>query len=341
MSVRGDGVRIALMGVGRIGIGHAEALAHLPQVELTLCDPDIDRARQAAEGMGVAFSTPQAVFADPTGIDGVVIASPTSTHEELILACAKARVPFFCEKPVAPDLEGTRRCIEAVREAGIASQIGFQRRFDPGYIEARRRVHSGELGDVHRVHMLTCDQTPPPEDFVANSGGIFRDCLVHDFDIVRWVTGREVEEVFAFGSVRGAPYFETHGDVDEAVVVLRMDDGTLASAHTSRNNGQGYDVRMEIAGTKGNATVGLEPKVPLVSAEPGVAFPNDKPWDDFIARFQECYVVELRAFVDVVAGRTPSPCPIDEALEALHVALAAGLSRVEGRPVLVNEIRHS
>lgn len=341
----GSTVRIALIGAGRIGVGHAAALAGIAEVSLTVCDADGERAAQVAQEVGaahgtqVAVSTAPEVLAHPQDYDGVVIATPTAAHEELVLGCARAGLPFFCEKPVSMDLEGTRRCIQAVHGAGVASQIGFQRRFDPGYQEARRRVAAGELGAVHRVHMLTCDQNPPPETFVSSSGGIWRDCLIHDIDALRWVTGREVEEVFAFGAVRGAEYFRTHGDVDEGVALLRMDDQTLVTAHTSRNNGQGYDVRMEISGTLANATVGLEPKVPLVSVEPGVTFPDDEPWVDFIARFKGCYETELRTFVDVAAGRAASPCTIDDALEALHVALAIGRSREEGRPVKVSEIR--
>lgn len=336
---------IALLGAGRIGVGHAAALAGLTDVALTVCDLDAERAQTVAasltpaSGIPVAHATIEQVFGDPDRYDGLVIATPTATHEALILRAAAAGLPFFCEKPLATDLAGTRRCIEAVRDAGIATQVGFQRRFDPGYTEARRRVQAGELGQIHRLHMLTCDQFPPSEQFVASSGGIWRDCLIHDIDILRWVTGLEVEEVFAYGAVRGESYFAAHGDIDEGVAVLRLSDGTLATAQTSRNNGAGYDVRMEIAGTKGTAVVGLENKVPLASAEPGVTFPAGPPWDDFIARFKECYERELARFVDVVAGRASSPCTAADALEALHVALALGCSREQGRPVRVAEIR--
>lgn len=341
----GSTVRIALIGTGRIGVGHAAALAGTAGVALTVCDTDGERAARVAQEVGaahgtqVAVSTVPEVLGSPQAYDGVVIATPTATHEELVLGCARAGLPFFCEKPVSMDLAGTRRCIQAVHDSGVASQVGFQRRFDPGYQEARRRVAAGELGAVHRVHMLTCDQNPPPEAFVASSGGIWRDCLIHDIDALRWVTGCEVEEVFAFGAVRGADYFSAHGDVDEGVALLRLEDQTLVTAHTSRNNGQGYDVRMEISGTTANATVGLEPKVPLVSVEPGATFPDGDPWVDFIARFKDCYEAELRAFVEVAAGRSASPCTIDDALEALHVALALGRSREEGRPVKVSEVR--
>lgn len=338
-------IRCALLGAGRIGVGHAEALAQIDQVALTVADADPQRAQQVAQslepasGITVAHTTPQEVFSRAEDYDAVVIATPTATHEELVLACARAGLPFFCEKPLASDLAGTQRCIEAVEQAGIASQVGFQRRFDPAYTEARRRVQAGELGQVHRVHMLTCDQSPPPESFVAMSGGIWRDCLIHDIDALRWVTGREVEEVMAFGQVRGADYFRAHGDIDEGVALLRLDDGTLVTAQTSRNNGQGYDVRMEISGTLGNATVGLEPKVPLVSVEPGADFPGPEPWVDFIARFADCYGRELAAFIDVVAGRGESRCEARDAMEALRVAIALGVSREQGRPVRVADIQ--
>lgn len=336
---------IALLGVGRIGVGHAKALADLPDVALTVSDLDAERAAavaaslQPASGIRVAAASIEDVFGNPDRYDGLVIATPTSTHEALIIRAASVGLPFFCEKPVAADLEGSRRAMAAVHEAGIASQIGFQRRFDPAYTEARRRVAAGELGQVHRLHMLTCDQFPPSEQFVAHSGGIWRDCLIHDIDALRWVTGGEVAEVFAYGAVRGEPYFATHGDIDEGVALMRMEDDTLVTAQTSRNNGAGYDVRMEIAGTAGTCVVGLEPKVPLTSAEPGVTFPDGEPWTDFIARFKDCYARELRTFVDVVAGRATSPCTIDDALEALHVALALGRSRELGRPVAVAEVR--
>lgn len=331
-------MRIALLGAGRICAGHAAALADIDGVELVVCDSDPARGRNLADRLGVAHAAAADVLS-PGRVDGVVIATPTATHEGVVLACVEAGIPFLCEKPVAVDLEGTRRCAEAVRASGVPAQIGFQRRFDPGYAEARRRLRCGELGERHRVHMLTCDQTPPPEHFVASSGGIFRDCLIHDFDALRWVTGSEVEEVFAYGAVRGEDHFSAHGDVDEAVVVLRMEDSTLVTAQTSRNNGQGYDVRMELHGSRGNASVGLEPKVPLVSSEPGVDFPEGAPWDDFIARFEDCYRRELRAFTDLVAGHGPSRCTVEDALEALCIAVAVGRSRREHRTVELAEIR--
>ncbi|MDO4900575.1 Gfo/Idh/MocA family oxidoreductase [Actinomyces sp.] len=339
------GIRCALLGAGRIGRGHAAALAAIDEVALTVADADPYRAREVAQalepasGVAVKHTVPGEVFARAEEYDAVVIATPTASHEELVLACARVGLPVFCEKPLASDLAGTKRCIDAISRAGIASQIGFQRRFDPAYAEARRRVRAGELGQVHRVHMLTCDQNPPPESFVATSGGIWRDCLIHDIDALRWVTGREVVEVVAFGQVRGADYFRAHGDIDEGVALLRLDDGTMVTAQTSRNNGQGYDVRMEIAGTRANATVGLDRKVPLVSVEPGADFPGPEPWVDFIARFADCYGRELRAFIDVVAGRATSRCEAREALEALRVAIALGISREQGRPVRLEEIQ--
>lgn len=329
---------IALLGAGRIGVGHAKCFANNPAVDLIICDVNMERAQEVADMVGGRAMELDAVFAPGSGVDGVAIATATTTHPELIKRAAEAGLPFFCEKPVALSLEETLEAVAAVKKAGVAAQIGFDRRFDLAYNEAKRALQAGEIGELHRLHMLTCDPAPPPESFVSGSGGIIRDCLIHDFDILRWTTGLEVEEVYAMGSVRGADYFAKYDDHDEVVITLRMSDGTLATAHTSRNNGAGYDVRMELAGTKGNRTVGLEDRVPLTSAEPGCEWPPGPAWYDFLERFEPCFQRELDAFVQVVAGEIESPCPIEEALESLRIALAAMKSMEENRPVKLSEI---
>jgi myo-inositol 2-dehydrogenase / D-chiro-inositol 1-dehydrogenase len=209
------------------------------------------------------------------------------------------------------------------------------RRFDPGYVAARRALLGGELGDLRRVHLVSGDPVPVPAAFVPTSGGIFRDFTIHDIDILRWVSGREVVEVYATGANRGAAYFGAAGDVDEAAALLTLDDGTLATAQTSRYNGAGYDVRMELAGTRATWVVGLSDRTPLTSAEPGTRFPSGRPWDHFYERFRPSYAAELDAFVDLVAGSGANPCSITDALQAFVVADALELSRAERRPVRV------
>lgn len=332
-------LRIGIIGVGRIGLAHARTVLAQPGVSrLVLADVDTELADRAATELGATACSIDDVFSQ---VDGVVIATPTSTHADLLIRSARAGVPAFCEKPVALDVAATREVLAAVEASGTPVQIGFQRRFDAGYSAARAAVKSGEIGEVRRAHMLTCDPIPPAERFVPTSGGIFKDCGIHDVDALRWVTGAEVVEVFAYGVGRGETYFDTYADCSEAAAVLTMDDGTLATLHLSRYNGAGYDVRMEIAGTTGTIAVGLDEHSALRSVETGVSFPEGDPFSWFYPRFQESYSAELAAFLAVAAREQDSPATVADALEALYVCEALALSRSQGRPVRVDEIRHS
>lgn len=325
--------RIGLLGVGRIGIMHARILA--PKVEsLVVADVVPERARQAADELGARVRSVEDFF-DSDDLDGVVLATPTDAHAHHIEAAVRLSVPIFCEKPVALDIASTERANAAAKSAGVPVHIGFQRRFDAAYAAARERLAEGKIGELRRVHMHTLDQAPAAREFLAASGGIFTDCLIHDFDALRWVTGREVEEVFAFGTDLGLPDFADFSDVCETVLALRLTGGALATAHSSRFNGAGYDVRMEVHGTEGTDVVGMDERLPVRSLEPGVAYPSGEPWVDFIARFADCYERELEAFLDVVAGKGEVPSTIDDAVASLRVAEACAASCREGRPVKV------
>ncbi|MGW9351497.1 Gfo/Idh/MocA family protein [Nocardiopsis flavescens] len=333
-------MRIGLIGTGRIGLSHAAALAARPEVDdLVVADLDPSSAGAAAERTGARAADRVGDLLAPGAVDALVVTAATGAHPGLILAGAAAGIPVFCEKPVAPTVAETARVLEEVERSGARVHIGFMRRFDAGYRRAHRAVRAGELGDLHRVHATTCDMAPPPAAYIAGSGGLFRDCHVHDFDILRWVTGLEVEEVFAYGANRGAAYFAEHGDVDTSAAVLRLSDGTLATLQGSRYNGAGYDVRMELAGTRATLAVGLDGRAPLRSAEPGADFPADDPWEEFWSRFTPAYEAEIAAFIAMVRDGTPSPCTVADALEAVLVADAADLSRREHRPVRVDEVR--
>lgn len=332
-------MRIGFLGVGRIGASHAAVVSrHEAVTSLVVADADPGRARAVADELGAeSVADVDAVLA--AGVDAIVVATATDSHAELIAAGARAGVPVFCEKPVALDVPGTLRVLDEVRAAGAPVQIGFQRRFDAGYVAARDALQSGRLGELRRVHAVTADPAPPHASYIPTSGGIYRDCLIHDFDIVRWVTGREVVDVIARGANRGARFFAEAGDVDETVAILTLDDDTLVTVHGSRYNGAGYDVRMEIAGTDATIAVGLDENSALRSAEPGVEFPPGSPHPTFWERFADAYVAEINAFVEVVRGERPSPCSVEEALEALYVAEAATRSRLEGRRVEIAEVR--
>lgn len=337
-------MRVALLGAGRIGSAHAATLRRLVGIdELLIADVDPDRARRAADTSAagdvteVRATSIDDAFARRPG--AVVIAAPTPAHAELILRAAGAGIPTFCEKPLAGSLASTVEVVEQVEGLGATVQVGFQRRFDEGYRSARAALRAGSIGQLRRAHLLTCDPSPPPAEYIRTSGGIYRDCHVHDFDILRWVTGQEVEWVFATGSNRGADFFAAADDVDESSALLELDDGTLVTLQGSRYNGAGYDVRMELAGTEGSRSVGLDARSPMVSAEPDTDFPGGPPWRNFQERFAAAYETELAAFLDVAAGTIDSPCTPRDALEALYVAEAADLSRREGRVVHLQELR--
>ncbi|WP_055489349.1 Gfo/Idh/MocA family oxidoreductase [Streptomyces sp. TP-A0356] len=333
-------MRIGILGLGRIGAFHAATLASLDAVDsLVVTDPVAAAAAAAAERFGAtAVDSPQALFA--AGVDGVVIAAATDAHPALILAAVAAGVPVFCEKPVARTVGESLAVLRAVQDSGIEVHVGYNRRFDAGCVAARKAVLSGELGELHTVRSTTLDPAPPPEAYIAVSGGIFRDCSVHDFDIVRWVTGREVVEVYAAGGNRGAEYIAAAGDADTASALLTLDDGTLALVSNSRHNARGHDVRLELHGMKDSIAVGLEDKLPLRSVEPGATFPAGAPHHFFMDRFADAYRAELTAFTEVVAGRTPSPCTVSDALEASWIAEACTRSLAEHRPVRIEEVRH-
>ncbi|WP_086860759.1 Gfo/Idh/MocA family protein [Streptomyces milbemycinicus] len=332
-------MRIGIMGLGRIGAFHAETLAGLDAVDsLVVTDPVAAAAATAAQRFGAtAVDSPEAVFA--AGVDGVVIAAATDAHPELILAAVKAGVPVFCEKPVARGVTESLEVLRAVADGGVEVHIGYNRRFDAGCAAARAAVVSGELGPLHTVRSTTLDPAPPPAAYVAASGGIFRDCAVHDFDIVRWVTGREVTEAYATGGNRGADYIRAAGDVDTASALLTLDDGTIAVISNSRHNARGYDVRLELHGMKDSVAVGLEDRLPLRSVEPGATFPAGTPHDFFMDRFADAYRAELTAFTEVVAGTRRSPCTVADAIEASWIAEACTLSLRERRPVRLEEVR--
>ncbi|MFI6657620.1 Gfo/Idh/MocA family oxidoreductase [Streptomyces sp. NPDC050523] len=332
-------MRIGILGLGRIGAFHAETLSGLGAVEsLVLTDPFADAAKSAAERFGgEVVDSPQALLS--AGVDGIVVAAATDAHPGLILAGVEAGIPVFCEKPVARTMAEGVRVLKAIEGSDVPIQIGYNRRFDAGFVAARAAVASGELGKLHTVRSTTLDPAPPPAAYIAASGGIFRDCSVHDFDIIRWVTGREVVEVYAVGGNRGAEYIKEAGDADTTGAILTLDDGTIAVVSNSRHNARGYDVRMEIHGFADSIAVGLEDKLPLRSVEPGVTFPAGTPHDFFMDRFTAAYRAELTAFTEVVAGSRPSPCTVADALEAGWIADACTLSLHEHRPVTIAEVR--
>ena len=330
-------MHVGLVGTGRIGALHARSLKSSPLVSrLTVVDADSERAAGVARSVGAEQAeSPQALI--DSGLDALVIAAATPAHAELLHMAADASVAAFCEKPIALDLAATDDVIEHVRRAGIFVQIGFQRRFDAGYRAARDAVQAGALGDVHVVRLATHDPAPPPEPYVATSGGIWRDLAIHDFDIGAWVVGRRVTEVFADGEAN-ASLFARHEDVDAACALLRFEGGILGLVSATRNDPRGYDVRMELFGLRDSVAVGWDDRTPLRSLEPGVQPPPKRGYQDFLERFEPAYRAELHGFLEAVRDGAESPSTVTDARRALAVALAADRSLREHRPVQVEEV---
>jgi myo-inositol 2-dehydrogenase/D-chiro-inositol 1-dehydrogenase len=326
------GATLAVIGLGRIGAFHAETLSGLPGVdELVVTDERPDVTAAVADKLGVrAVATAEAALA--SGVDGVVIAAATPAHAQLILAAVDAGIPVFCEKPIAFTAAESRDVVARLANSTVPVQIGYNRRFDPAYVAAYDAVRAGDLGRLTTVRSTTMDPAPPPPAYVAASGGIFRDCSVHDFDIVRWIVGREVVEVYATGTDHG-------DDAASAQTLLTFDDGTMGVVSNTRYNGRGYDCRLELHGSTDSVVAGWDQNVPVRNLTPGETFPNGRPHQFFMDRFIDAYRAELNAFLDVATGRRTSPCTPQEALEVAWIAEAATLSLHQHRPVRMEEVR--
>lgn len=238
-------MRLGLIGLGRIGAFHADTLVGLDVVDsLVVYDSApalVEAVTDRLTGVEAAASVDDLLS---SGVEGVVIAAATVVHPELILASLAAGVPTFCEKPVSKDTAASAEILRQTHATGVPVQIGYPRRFDAAFVEARRAVASGELGFVHTVRSTTMDPGPPPDAYVASSGGIFRDCNVRDFDAVRFVAGQEVVGVYATGSNQGSPVFAEHNDVDTAASILTLESGALASrARATTHAGTTYGSR--------------------------------------------------------------------------------------------------
>jgi myo-inositol 2-dehydrogenase/D-chiro-inositol 1-dehydrogenase len=335
-------MRIGLIGLGRIGSFHADTLAALPQVdEFVVIDP-VEAAVAAVTGRlakARAAASPEELLG--SGLDGVVIAAATNAHADLLLAAVKAGVPAFCEKPVAGTADEAVLVRDRLAGSGVPVQIGYPRRFDPAFVAARDAVRDGSLGRVHTVRSTTLDPAPPPAAYLAVSGGIFRDCSVHDFDAVRWVTGREVVEVYAVGAVdptAADEMYADHGDWTTVSTLLTMDDGSIGVVSNTRANASGYDVRLEVHGTDAAVAAGLDEGLPLRPTQPDVTWPAGPAHTFFMDRLTEAFRIELATFCDVAAGRTPSPCTVEDAMGTAWTAEAATLSARDHRPVRIDEV---
>jgi myo-inositol 2-dehydrogenase/D-chiro-inositol 1-dehydrogenase len=326
---------VALVGAGRIGRMHAENLVrHIPEARLkAVTSPHVDAGWASSLGIPVATTDLEAVLRDPE-IEAVVIAAPSGHHAELVRRAVAAGKAVFCEKPLAFDPGVIEEVMAAVRDAGAQLQIGFNRRFDPSIRRLAEAVHAGEAGELHSVRVVNRDPRAPDIGFVRRSGGMFLDFTIHDFDTVRFVSGSEIEEVYAVGAALIDPRIGEAGDIDTAVITLRLTNGALCVIDNSRQSNYGYDQRFEAFGSAGNLAVdNLTPTTMTSSLATGVV--TDRPLPSFVERFREAFVAELRAFLRSVRERVPVEVGAPDALAAVRAAVAASISLSENRPVRV------
>lgn len=330
-------LKCCLFGAGRIGAVHAENLARHSGAELGwVIDPVEKSGRALAERYGARWSDAPGDGLADAEVNAVLIASPTPTHVDLIVASARSGKAIFCEKPIDLDMARVDDAIREVEEARVPFFIAFNRRFDPSFRKVKADLAQGVIGRLELVQITSRDPGPPPTEYLRASGGLFRDMMIHDLDMARWLLGDEPIEVYAAGSALVDPAIGEIGDVDTAVVVLKTRDGALAQITNSRRATYGYDQRLEVLGSKGMLRAeNVQSHTVSTWTADGVVL--DKPPHFFIERYDEAYRAELDHFVEAVTRRDrPLLTGPKDGRQALALADAALESWELGRPVRID-----
>jgi myo-inositol 2-dehydrogenase / D-chiro-inositol 1-dehydrogenase len=325
-------LRIGLLGCGRIGQVHARSIRALDGAAVVaVADALPEAAGALAAATGAEVRAAEAVLASDD-VDAVVIGTPTDSHFELIHGAAKHGKAIFCEKPIDMSVDNIRACIDAVGATGVPFMTGFNRRFDPNFASLRARLRAGDIGAVELAIITSRDPAPPPVSYIARSGGLFRDMMIHDFDMARFLMGEEFVRLHAVGSALVDPAIGEAGDVDTAAVTLTTASGRICQISNSRRAAYGYDQRIEVHGERGmlRAENQLETTVEIATAE---GFRRDPAQHFFLERYEAAYLAEMRRFVEAVAGGTAPEPGIEDGLQAQILADAATRSRETGQPV--------
>ncbi|MGH1414424.1 MAG: inositol 2-dehydrogenase [Pelagimonas sp.] len=330
-------MRVGLLGAGRIGNVHAQAITTHPESELAAVSDAFEQNAQAlASGYGCDVLSSDQIFADPS-IDAVLIATSTDTHSDLIEAAAAAGKAVLCEKPVDLSLERASACLETVGAKASDIMIGFNRRFDPSFSALKAAIDAGEIGKTELLSITSFDPAPPPVEYIKVSGGLFRDMMIHDFDMANYIFGAAPVTVSAVGTSIADPAIGAEGDVDTAVVTLTYADGRIAVIKNSRRAVYGYDQRVEVLGSEGllQAQNVLENTV-VKSTTDGVS--SAKPTYFFLERYMPAYRAEWAAFVEANKAGKGMPVDLKDGVAALAMAEAATRSSKTGKPVVLADI---
>ena len=335
-----NNLRFGVIGAGRIGKIHAENLAtRIPGVDVAaIADVDLKSAQELAAKLHVpvALDDYHAILSDPT-IDAVAICSSTDTHAKIVIEAAQAGKHIFCEKPIDYDLARIDAALDAVEKAGVKLQIGFNRRFDPNFRKVRAMVAEGKIGNPHIIRITSRDPAPPPVSYVKVSGGMFLDMTIHDFDMARYLSGSEVEEVYVAAGVMVDPGIGEAGDVDTAVITLRFANGAIGTIDNSRKAVYGYDQRVEVFGSEGMLQAhNNTPDNDVYYTADGVH--SAKPLYFFLERYMESFIAELKAFVQSIHEDTTPPVVGMDGRIPVMIGMAARKSYLENRPVKLSEI---
>lgn len=328
-------LKIGVVGAGRIGKLHVSNLmTRVAGVEVVgVTDVILDSAKALAEKWNIkkVYADYKELVADPE-IDVVFVCSSTDTHSIIALAAVQAGKHVFCEKPIDFDLDRIQQVIDAVKEKKVKFQVGFNRRFDRNFKKVHDTVAAGTLGDPHIVIVTSRDPEPPPVSYVKVSGGIFYDMMIHDFDMVRYLSGSEVTEVYTNGAVLVDPGIGEAGDVDTAIVTLKFANGAIGVINNSRKAVYGYDQRVEVFGSKGCMTADNETaSTTTLSCADGVI--KEKPLYFFLERYNDAFIAEVTGFIDAIREDKPTLVDATDGLKPILIARAATESLKTGLPV--------
>lgn len=333
-------IAVGIIGAGRIGKLHIDNMKNMQNVRLkTVSDVFADQLRDWFETSGVEKITKDYhdIINDPE-IDAIFICSPTDTHTTIIKEAAAAGKHIFCEKPISFSDEETLEAYEAVKRAGVKFQVGFNRRYDRNFSKARRLVENKEIGELHILKITSRDPEPPSLEYVSRSGGIFVDMAIHDFDMARFITGSEVDEVFVQGAALVNPQIADLGDIDTAITTLKFANGAVGVIDNSRQAVYGYDQRLEAFGSKGSANVNneTESRVQVVSKD---GIKEENPLHFFLERYNGAYIQEVKEFMKAIENDTDVTCNFVDGIMAQRIAMAAKKSLETGQPVKVEKIK--
>jgi len=326
--------RILVIGAGRMGAIRAEDLVPIVD-EVLIANRTALRAENLAERLGAStFPFERLVQAQ---VDGYVLTTATAAHAGLFEALIATGRPMLIEKPLALGLAESQRMARLAAQAGTSVQVGFQRRFDPQIAACQRLIADGAVGTLYSMHMVAHDHLPSPAEFLAGSGGIFEDLHVHDFDLVRWMTGSEVETAYATRRLRVHEQYGTIDDGDASCIHLVTESGVQVAITGTRHDPVGHDVHMEVFGSRDSIAIGLGSRAPLHAMAFDATF-NRNPYRGFVDRFREAFQLQTRAFVDQVQGRAGNPCPPEAGIEATRIALACEQSARTGQAIRIADV---